>query len=106
MPDFDSHLFRPFPPPTLPVRVAPLSTRCRRGFIPFKEKAKIMTLYARSDLMSVSVPVASGGCGGTHSRPVRDGAPARDFRLDCPGCETFLKGGGRTVLTTVPGDKE
>jgi hypothetical protein len=65
-----------------------------------------MTLYARSDLMSVSVPVTSGGCGRTHTRPVRSGAPARDFRLDCPGCEAFLKGGGRTVLTTVPGDKE
>ena len=65
-----------------------------------------MTLYGRSDLMSVSVPVSSGGCGKTHTRPVRNGAPARDFRLDCPGCEAFLKGGGRTVLTTVPGDKE
>jgi hypothetical protein len=56
--------------------------------------------------MSVSVPVASGGCGNTHSRPVRDGVPARDFRLDCPGCEKFLKGGGRTVLQYTPGDRE
>jgi hypothetical protein len=65
-----------------------------------------MALYGRSDLMSVSVPVTSGGCGQTHSRPVRNGVPNRDFRLDCPACEGFLKGGGRTVLTTVPGDKE
>jgi hypothetical protein len=65
-----------------------------------------VTLYARSDLMSVSVPVTSGGCGKTHSRPVRKGVPDRDFRLSCPGCEAFLKGGGRTVLITTPPDKE
>jgi hypothetical protein len=65
-----------------------------------------VTLYARSDLMSVSVPVTSGGCGKTHTRPVHNGVPDRDFRLDCPGCESFLKGGGRTVLLTIPADKE
>lgn len=65
-----------------------------------------MTLYARSDLMSVSIPVSSGGCGQTHSRPVHKGAPAREFRLDCPGCENFLKGGGRTVLHVTQGNKE
>jgi hypothetical protein len=65
-----------------------------------------VVLYARSDLMSVSVPVTSGGCGSTHTRPVRDGVPARDFRLDCPGCEAYLKGGGRMILKTIPGDKE
>lgn len=65
-----------------------------------------MTLYARSDLMSVSVPVSSGGCGSSHSRPVHKGAPARDFRLDCPGCENFLKGGGRKVLHITQGSKE
>ena len=65
-----------------------------------------MTLYARSDVMSVSIPVSSGGCGSTHSRPVHKGAPARDFRLDCPGCENFLKGGGRQVLHITQGSKE
>jgi hypothetical protein len=65
-----------------------------------------MTLYARSDVMSVSVPVSSGGCGHTHSRPVHKGAPVRDFRLDCPGCENFLKGGGRQVLHITQGSKE
>ena len=65
-----------------------------------------MTLYARSDVMSVSVPVQSGGCGHTHSRPVHKGAPARDFKLDCPGCENFLKGGGRQVLHITQGNKE
>jgi SAP domain len=65
-----------------------------------------MTLWARSDLMSVSVPVTSGGCGQTHSRPVRKGVPDRDFKLDCPGCEGFLKGSGRMILKTTPPDKE
>jgi hypothetical protein len=65
-----------------------------------------MTLYARSDVMSVSIPVQSGGCGKTHSRPVQKGAPSREFKLDCPGCENFLKGGGRTYLKRKPGDKD
>ena len=53
-----------------------------------------MVLFARSDVMSVSVPVGSGGCGrpGGHSRPVIKGAPAKIFKLDCPPCESFLKG--------------
>ena len=53
-----------------------------------------MVLFARSDVMSVSVPVGSGGCGrpGGHSRPVIKGAPAKTFKLDCPPCESFLKG--------------
>lgn len=63
-----------------------------------------MTLHARSDLMSVSVPVTSGGCGNTHSRPVRNGAPAANWELTCPPCEHFLKGGGRRILKFTPGD--
>ena len=54
-----------------------------------------MVLYARSDVMSVSVPVESGGCGrpGGHSRPVINGAPAKTFKLDCPDhCEPYLRG--------------
>ena len=53
-----------------------------------------MVLFARSDVMSVSVPVGNGGCGrpGGHSRPVIKGAPAKTFKLDCPPCESFLKG--------------
>lgn len=65
-----------------------------------------MTLFARSDLMSVAVPVASGGCGTTHTRPVRNGVASKTWRLDCQPCETFLKGGGRTRLQYSPGDKE
>lgn len=51
-----------------------------------------MTLYARSDLMSVAVPVASGGCGDNHSRPVVSGAPAKVWGLKCPPCESYLRG--------------
>ena len=51
-----------------------------------------MTLYARSDVMSVSIPTESGGCGQGHSRPVIKGAPAKTFKLDCPPCEAYLRG--------------
>ncbi len=49
-------------------------------------------LYARSDVMSVAVPVVSGGCGAQHTRKVTRGVPERIFKLDCPKCEGFLKG--------------
>lgn len=65
-----------------------------------------MSLFARSDLMSVAVPVASGGCGTTHTRPVRNGVASKSWKLDCQPCEVFLKGGGRTRLQYSPGDKE
>ena len=51
-----------------------------------------MSLFARSDLMSVAVPTSSGGCGATHSRPVTHGAPAKTWKLDCPPCEQYLRG--------------
>ena len=51
-----------------------------------------MVLYAANDRMAVSVsPGAHGGCGASHSRPVRDGAPVFPWVLDCPGCEDFLR---------------
>lgn len=50
-------------------------------------------LYARSDVMSVAVPVESGGCGQGHSRPVIKGAPVKVWGLDCPDrCEPYLRG--------------
>ena len=64
-----------------------------------------MTLYARSDLMSVSIPATSGGCGDTHSRPVSQGAPAKTWGLTCVPCESYLKGARKPpVLKTTPGD--
>ena len=53
-----------------------------------------MALFARSDLVSVNIPAASGGCGrpGGHSRPVIKGAPVKVWKLECPECESVLKG--------------
>lgn len=50
-----------------------------------------MTVYARSDVMSVSLSMEHGGCGATHSRPVTHGAPAQSWGLDCPACENHLR---------------
>jgi SAP domain len=66
-----------------------------------------LTLYARSDVMSTSIPAASGGCGSSHTRPVRSGSPDRVFRLDCPPCESYLKGERKgRILKTTPGDSK
>ena len=55
-----------------------------------------MTLFARKDVCSVAVPVSSGGCGKSHNRGTDiHGNPNELFELNCPGCENFLKGGGR-----------
>jgi hypothetical protein len=52
-----------------------------------------MTVWARSDLASVSISAVHGGIAHTHSRPVTDGAPVKPWALDCdqPGCEDFLR---------------
>jgi hypothetical protein len=64
-----------------------------------------MSLYARSDLMSISIPSTSGGCGAGHSRPVTHGSPAKTWKLDCPDCEAYLKGVRKPrILRTTPGD--
>jgi hypothetical protein len=67
-----------------------------------------MSLYARSDLMSISVPVTSGGCGSVHTRPVSRGVPARTWKLDCDkGCESYLRGDAKMkIIKVIPGDKE
>jgi SAP domain-containing protein len=66
-----------------------------------------MTLYARSDMMSVSIPATSGGCGANHTRPVVEGAPVRDWGLDCPPCEGYLRGDRKQkILKTTPGDSK
>lgn len=65
-----------------------------------------MSLYARSDLMSVSIPSTSGGCGKTHSRPVNKGSVARVWKLDCPPCEAYLKGDHKPkIIRQSGGDK-
>lgn len=50
-----------------------------------------MSVFARSDVMSVAIPSTSGGCGNQHSRPVVQGAPVRIWRLDCPLCEPVIR---------------
>jgi SAP domain len=64
-----------------------------------------MTLYARNDMCSTGIPVSSGGCGNTHSRPVINGAPVKVWALDCLPCESFLSGAGKPkILKFTPGD--
>jgi hypothetical protein len=50
--------------------------------------------------MSVNIPAESGGCGrpGGHSRPVIKGAPVKTFKLECPQCESYLKGDRKQKL--------
>lgn len=50
-----------------------------------------MTVYARSDVMSVALSYAHGGCGEVHTRPVVNGAPAKYWALTCPQCEDHLR---------------
>ena len=50
-----------------------------------------MTLYARSDVMSVALSKDHGGCGATHMRSVTQGAPAKVWALDCVLCEDHLR---------------
>ena len=73
----------------------------------YQEKVIPISLYARSDLMSVSIPPTSGGCGETHIRPVTRGVAAKVWKLDCQPCESYLRGDGkRKVIKVIPGDKE
>ena len=66
-----------------------------------------MTLYARNDLQFIAIPPGSGGCGDPHSRPVRAGAPDKIWKLDCPQCESYLKGDRKPrILKTTPANKE
>lgn len=65
-----------------------------------------MSLFARSDMMSVSIPTTSGGCGKTHSRPVTKGVAKRVWELSCPQCEAYLRGDRKPkVIKVVGGDK-
>lgn len=64
-----------------------------------------MTLYARSDVMSVSIPATSGGCNSQHTRPVVKGAPAKVWGLACAPCEAYLRGDGRQKKLVYQIDK-
>ena len=62
-----------------------------------------MALYARSDLMSVSIPTTSGGCGRTHTRPVTKGVSKRVWELNCAPCESYLRGDSKPKVIRVSG---
>ena len=49
-------------------------------------------LFARSDLASVTVSPAHGGCGTVHVRPAPGGNPDPMWKLDCAPCESHLRG--------------
>ena len=49
-------------------------------------------IYARSDVRSVHVGEAHGGCGQVHDRPAdAAGNPVQPWGLACPSCEQFLR---------------
>lgn len=50
-----------------------------------------MPLYARSDLASVTVSAAHGGCGEVHVRPAPGGNPDPVWKLTCVPCEAHLR---------------
>lgn len=50
-----------------------------------------MTVYARSDVVSVALSKDHGGCGAVHSRPVTHGAPVMVWALDCHQCADHLR---------------
>ena len=50
-----------------------------------------MTVYSASTIMAVNLSGAHGGCGSLHTRPVRDGAPDKIWKLDCVMCENHLR---------------
>ncbi len=49
-----------------------------------------MPVFARSDVLSVTVSRAHGGCGEVHRRPFNDDSPVRVWRLSCPLCQGHL----------------
>ena len=50
-----------------------------------------MTAYSASNIMAVNLSDAHGGCGSLHTRPVRNGAPDKIWKLDCVMCENHLR---------------
>jgi len=53
----------------------------------------------------MSLSLGEHGCGATHSRPVTHGAPAKEFRLDCPPCEAHLRGDRKQKKLVYETDK-
>jgi hypothetical protein len=53
-----------------------------------------MSVFCSSDIQSIAISAAMGGCGQSHSR---DGA--RVWKLDCPQCSTVVLGFDRSKVT-------
>ena len=49
-----------------------------------------MPVFARSDVMCVTVSRAHGGCGEIHRRPFIGDTAAKSWQLDCPQCQGHL----------------
>lgn len=47
--------------------------------------------FARSDLASVTVSAAHGGCGQVHARPAPGGKPVDVWELTCEPCSAYLR---------------
>jgi hypothetical protein len=75
-----------------------------RPMMPAQEKGKRMAMYARSDVMALSL--GEHGCGATHTRPVTHGAPSKVFQLDCPPCESHLRGDRKAKILRYETDKK
>jgi hypothetical protein len=63
-----------------------------------------MTVYARSDVASVALSAAHGGCGKSHSRPAPGGEPVEVWGLTCPSCEDHLRSDSlwSSTATSIP----
>jgi SAP domain len=59
-----------------------------------------MALWARSDLASVSVSAAHGGCGEVHVRPAPGGNPVQLWKLDCEACADYLRSDAHWSVTS------
>ncbi len=58
-----------------------------------------MSVYARSDLASVTVSAAHGGCGEVHVRPAPGGVPVQPWALDCDVCSDYLRSDSHWAVT-------
>ena len=54
----------------------------------------------------MALSLGGHGCGATHARPVTHGAPAKVFQLDCPPCESHLRGDGKAKILRYETDKK
>ena len=63
-----------------------------------------MTMYARSDVCSIVIPVPDG-CGAQHTRKVTRGVPEKVFSITCEPCEAYLSGARKPKILKYHIDK-